>query len=62
MIGYKIRYGEYGHDCWGKREFCGWHDYEDIVYTNLDECKKVKSQYENTYKDCDWDIYEIKIK
>ena len=62
MIGYKIRYGDYDHDCWGKTEFCGWYDYEDVVYTNLDECKKVKAQYESQYGNRDWDIYEIEIK
>jgi hypothetical protein len=26
MKGYKIRYGEYGHDCWGASE-CGSKDW-----------------------------------
>ena len=34
MIGYKIHYGEYGHDCWGASEWYGWFDYENKIYTN----------------------------
>jgi len=33
-----------------------------FVYTNLDECKRIKAQYESQYSDRDWDIYEIEIK
>ena len=32
MIGYKIHYGEYDHDCWGKPEWCGWYEYDNVVY------------------------------
>ena len=32
MIGYKIHYGEYGHDCWGAREWFGWTEYDNVVY------------------------------
>ena len=32
MKGYKIHYGEYGHDCWGKSEWCGWYEYDNKVY------------------------------
>ena len=23
MTGYKIHYGDYGYDCWGRPEWCG---------------------------------------
>ena len=29
MKGYKIHYGEVGHDCCGARERCSWYDYDN---------------------------------
>lgn len=31
MTGYKIRYGEYGYDCWGASEWFGWYEYNKII-------------------------------
>ena len=41
MKGYKIHYGEVGHDCCGARERCSWYDYDNVVYTDYNKCKEV---------------------
>ena len=41
MIAYKIHYGEYGHDCWGAPEWCGWYDYDNVTYLKYESAEKV---------------------
>ena len=48
MKGYKIHYGEVGHDCYGAREWCGWYDYDNVVYTDYNKCKEVLSNAKKT--------------
>lgn len=62
MIGYKIKYGEYGYDCWGKSEWCGWYEYDNIVYTNKDSADKALLEAEQKYHDREFKLYEVELK
>lgn len=62
MKGYKIHYGEFGHDCWGAREWCGWYDYDNVVYTDYNKCKEVLSNAKKQFLDREFEIYEVEIK
>ena len=62
MKGYKIHYGEIGHDCWGAREWCGWYDYDNVVYTDYNKCKEVLSNAKEQFLDREFEIYEVEIK
>lgn len=61
MTGYKIRYGDYEHDCWGKSEWCGWYDYNNVVYTNYNKAENVMEDAKEQFPDRDWEIYETEI-
>ena len=62
MIGYKIHYGEYGHDCWGASEWYGWFDYENKIYTNKDQAIKVMEDAKEQFPYHEFEIYEIEIE
>ena len=62
MKGYKIHYGEVGHDCWGAREWYGWYDYDNVVYTEKKKCKEVYFDAKEQFPDKDFEIYEVEIK
>ena len=62
MIGYKIHYGEYGHDCWGVREWYGWFDYENKIYTNKDQAIKVMEDAKEQFPYHEFEIYEVEIE
>lgn len=62
MIGYKIHYGEYGHDCWGAREWFGWTEYDNVVYKDIKKCQEVRDDAKEQFPDRDFEIYEIEIK
>lgn len=59
MIGYKIHYGEYGHDCWGAREWFGWTEYDNVVYKDLKKCQEVRDDAQEQFPDRDFEIYKI---
>ena len=61
MTGYKIHYGEYDHDCWGKPEWCGWYEYDNKVYTDKEKLKIAIKEAEKEYKDREFDFYEVEI-
>lgn len=61
MIGYKLKYGEYGHDCWGKPEWCGWYGYDDNIYTSIDKVNEAKRIAEQKYHDREFKIFEVNI-
>ena len=61
MNGYKIRYGEYGHDCWGASEWFGWYDYDDVIYTNFDEAKKNILDLMRKEPNKNFEIYKVQI-
>jgi len=61
MIGYKIHYGEYGYDCWGRSEWCGWYEYNNKVYTDKEKLKIAIKEAEKEYKDREFDFYEVEI-
>ena len=62
MKGYKIRYGEYGHDCWGASEWFGWYDYDNVIYTDLEKAKNVCLSLEDKERDKTFEIYNVEIK
>ena len=53
MKGYKIHYGEYGHDCWGKPEWCGWYEYDNQVYLDKSYCETVMEDIKEQFPDRD---------
>lgn len=59
MVGYKIHYGEYGHDCWGAREWFGWTEYDNVVYKDLKKCQEVRDDAQEQFPDRDFEIYKI---
>ena len=61
MTGYKIRYGEYGHDCWGKPEWCGWYDYDNVVYLRYETAEKIIEDVKEQFPDRNYEIYETLI-
>lgn len=61
MIGYKIHYGEYGHDCWGKSEWCGWYEYDNKVYTTQDKLNEAIKKAKIDHKNWEFDFYEVEI-
>lgn len=61
MIAYKIHYGEYGHDCWGAPEWCGWYDYDNVTYLKYDSAEKVMEDAKEQFPDRNWEIYETEI-
>lgn len=61
MTGYKIRYGEYGHDCWGKPEWCGWYDYDNVVYLRYETAEKITEDAKEQFPDRNYEIYETTI-
>ena len=62
MIGYKIRYADYGYDCWGKTEFSGYVDYDQIVYTNYDKAVKIMETAKKQFPNKPFSIYEVEIQ
>jgi len=62
MIGYKIRYADYGYDCWGKTEFSGYVDYDQIVYTNYDKAVKIMETAKDQFSNKSFSIYEVEIQ
>ena len=62
MIGYKIHYGEYGHDCWGKSEWCGWYEYDNKVYLNHDKCLEIMKDAKEQFPDRDFEIYNVDVE
>ena len=62
MIGYKIRYGEYGYDCYGGREGFGWTEYDNVVYIDFKRCKEVRDDAKEQFPNRDFEIYEIEIR
>ena len=62
MIGYKIHYGEIGHDCWGAREWFGWTDYDRVVYTNKSKAEAIMEDAQEQFPDRDFEIYEVEIQ
>jgi len=61
MIGYIIRYGTYGYDCWGKAEWCGWYEYDNKVYTDKDKLNEALMNAKKEYKDREFEFYEVEI-
>lgn len=61
MKGYKIHYGEIGHDCWGAREWFGWYDYDNIVYIKYKSAEKIMEDAKEQFPDKNWEIYETEI-
>lgn len=61
MTGYKIRYGEYGHDCWGASEWFGWYEYDNVVYTNEDKAIEVMEDIQEQFPNREFEIYEVNI-
>jgi hypothetical protein len=59
MKGYKIHYGEV---CWGAREWSGWYNYDNVVYTDWSECNDVMQDVKEQFPDRDFEIYEVEIK
>lgn len=62
MNGFKIHYGEYGHDCWGKPEWCGWYEYDNVIYVNEDTANKMLLEAKKKYPDRQFELYEVEIK
>ena len=61
MVGYKIRYGEYGHDCWGASEWFGWYDLNDTIYITHEMAKEAYFNAKQEFPNRDFEIYEVKI-
>ena len=61
MIAYKIHYGEYGYDCYGAPEWCGWYDYDNVTYLRYEIAKRVIEDVKEQFTDRNWEIYETKI-
>lgn len=61
MTGYKIRYGEYGYDCWGASEWFGWYEYDNVVYTNEDKAIEVMEDIQEQFPNREFEIYEVNI-
>ena len=62
MIGYKIHYGEYGHDCWGAREWFGWTEYDNVVYKDFKKCQEIMKDAKEQFPFHDFEIYDVEIK
>lgn len=62
MTGYKIQYGDYGYNCWGKPKWYGWYEYENKVYVDKNKCIEVMEDAKEQFPDRDFDIYEIEIE
>ena len=62
MTGYKIHYGDYGYDCWGRPEWCGWHEYDDVVYTNEDKAIEAMEDAKEQFPDREFELYEIELQ
>lgn len=61
MTGYKIRYGEYGHDCWGASEWFGWYEYNNVVYANNNKATQIMEDAQEQFPDKEFEIYEVNI-
>ena len=61
MTGYKIRYGEYGHDCWGASEWFGWYEYNNVVYANHNKVIQIMEDAKEQFPDKEFEIYEVNI-
>ena len=62
MTGYKIHYGDYGYDCWGRPEWCGWCEYDDVVYTNEDKAIEAMEDAKEQFPDREFELYEIELQ
>lgn len=62
MIGYKIHYGEYDHDCWGKPEWCGWYEYDNVVYSDKKLANKMMEDAKENFPDRQFELYKVEIK
>ena len=61
MTGYKIRYGEYGYDCWGASEWFGWYEYNNVVYANHNKAIQIMEDAKEQFPDKEFEIYEVNI-
>ena len=61
MTGYKIRYGEYGHDCWGASEWFGWYEQNNVVYANHNKAIQIMEDAQEQFPDKEFEIYEVNI-
>ena len=63
MIGYKIEYGEVGHDCWGARDFFWIGAWDDTVYLDKAYCEAIMENLAKEYQDDkEFRIKEVEIK
>ena len=62
MTGYKIRYTDYGYDCWGKTEFAGYVDYDQVVYINYNKAVEIMEDAKEQFPDKNFSIYEVEIQ
>lgn len=62
MIGYKIRYADYGCDCCGKTEFAEYIDYDQVVYINYNKAVEIMKDANEQFPDKNFSIYEVKIQ
>ena len=56
MIGYKIHYGEYDHDCWGKPEWCGWYEYDNVIYSDEKLANKMMENAKENFPDRQFEL------
>lgn len=62
MTGHKIHYGDYGYDCWGRPEWRGWYEYDNVVYTNEDKAVEAMEDAKEQFPDREFELYEIKLQ
>lgn len=46
----------------GKSEWCGWYEYDNVVYTNKDKATKVMEDVQEQFPDRQFELYEIELQ
>ena len=62
MTGYKIYYGNYGYDCWGRPEWCCWYEYDNVVYTNEDKAIEAMEDAKEQFPEREFELHEIELQ
>ena len=62
MTGYKIYYGNYGYDCWNRQEWCCWHEYDNVIYTNEDKAIEAMEDAKEQFPDREFELHEIELQ
>lgn len=46
----------------GRPEWCGWYEYDNVVYTNEDKAIEAMEDAKEQFPDHEFELYEIELQ